>query len=175
MSHRKPFYLSCKYSLYALLLVVFYAVQTTPGAFAIYGIRPVWVVPLAVAIAMCEGVIPAALFGGAAGLFCDLGSQALFGFNGLMLLALCSAVSLLSSYLVKAGPKSALLLGAGVAAFRAVFEFFFFYAIWNYPGVNLIFVRATLPVLVYTILLTPPFFLLIRKIKVWLDGKWQEA
>ena len=155
-------------------MIVFYAVQTTAGAFSFFGVRPLWVIPLAVAVAMCENILPAALFGALSGLLCDLGSQALFGFNGLLMLCGCTAIALLSLFLVKVNWKSALLLGGGLAAIRALLEFFFFYFIWGYAEIQLVFIHSVLPSFIYTVILTPFFLLLIRKIKEKCDGKWKE-
>ncbi len=87
-----------KILLYIFILFVLYAMQTTAGAFSFFGIRPIWVLPFAVAISMCEDVVSAAVFGSLSGLLCDLGSQALFGFNGLLVLCGCVTISLLSFF-----------------------------------------------------------------------------
>lgn len=108
------------------------------------------------------------------GLLCDLGSQALFGFNGLLVLCGCVAISLLSFFLIKVNWKSALLLGGALAAIRALLEFFFFYLIWGYENIQLIFIHSVLPIFIYTTVLTPLFLLLIRKIKEKCDGQWKE-
>ena len=80
MIRKKRIWISIKYFLYIFILFVLYAMQTTAGAFSFFGIRPIWVLPFAVAISMCEDVVSAAVFGSLSGLLCDLGSQALFGF-----------------------------------------------------------------------------------------------
>ncbi len=174
MIRKKRIWVTTKYFCYTLLMIVFYAVQTTAGAFSFFGVRPLWVIPLAVAVAMCENILPAALFGALSGLLCDLGSQALFGFNGLLMLCGCTAIALLSLFLVKVNWKSALLLGGGLAAIRALLEFFFFYFIWGYAEIQLVFIHSVLPSFIYTVILTPFFLLLIRKIKEKCDGKWKE-
>lgn len=174
MIRKKRIWIFTKYFFYSLLLIVFYAMQTTDGAFSFFGIRPLWVIPLAVAIAMCENVLPAAVFGAVSGLLCDLGSQALFGFNGLVMLCGSTSIALLSLFLVKVNWKSALLLGGGLAAARALLEFFFFYLIWGYENIQLIFIHSVLPTFIYTVVLTPLFLSLIRKIKENCDGKWKE-
>lgn len=97
------------------------------GLFFLFRRSSIWVLPFAVAISMCEDVVSAAVFGSLSGLLCDLGSQALFGFNGLLVLCGCVAISLLSFFLIKVNWKSALLLGGALAAIRALLEFFFFY------------------------------------------------
>lgn len=174
MIQKKQFWQIGKYLLYFLTLIILYAMQTTAGLLEIYGIRPIWVIPFAVAMAMSEDVMTGAIFGALSGLFCDLGSQALFGFNGVLMLCGCTTIGLLCLYLVKANWKSALLLGGALGGTRALLEFFFFYLIWNYEGILLVFLRSTVPMFLYTTALTPAFLWLIRKIKAAFDGKWQE-
>ncbi|MCI9405352.1 MAG: hypothetical protein HFK04_00330 [Oscillospiraceae bacterium] len=174
MIRKKRIWVFAKYFFYSLLLVIFYAMQTTAGVFSFFGVRPLWVVPIAVSIAMCENILPAAVFGAVSGLLCDLGSQALFGFNGLVMLCGCTAIALLSFFLVKVSWKSALLLGGGLAAIRALVEFFFFYLIWGYENIQLVFIHFVFPTFLYTALLTPFFLLLIQKMKEKCDGQWKE-
>ena len=174
MIRKKRIWISIKYFLYIFILFVLYAMQTTAGAFSFFGIRPIWVLPFAVAISMCEDVVSAAVFGSLSGLLCDLGSQALFGFNGLLVLCGCVTISLLSFFLIKVNWKSASLLGGALAVVRALLEFFFFYLIWGYENIQLVFIHSVLPMLVYTTALMPLFLLLVRKIKEKCDGQWKD-
>ncbi|MDD3192857.1 MAG: hypothetical protein PHE47_03255 [Oscillospiraceae bacterium] len=174
MIRKKRFWNSVKYGIYGLILLVLYALQTTAGAFEIFGIRPIWVLSFTVAVSMCEGIMAGAVFGAVSGLLCDLGSQALFGFNGLLMLCGCAAISLLSIFLIKVSWKSALLLGGGLAAVRALLEFFFFYGLWGYENVHLILIHSVFPMLIYTVFWMPVFLLLVRKIKEKCDGRWEE-
>lgn len=69
-----------RYLAYTLELLVLFMLQETPGLLpAIYGVRPVLVLPAGLAIAMFEEETPAMAFGIAAGLFCD------FGYSGVLL------------------------------------------------------------------------------------------
>ena len=142
--------------------------------FSFFGVRPIWVLPFAVAISMCEDVVSAAVFGSLSGLLCDLGSQALFGFNGLLVLCGCVAISLLSFFLIKVNWKSALLLGGALAAIRALLEFFFFYLIWGYENIQLIFYPFCITNIHLYHCFDPALLLLIRKIKEKCDGQWKE-
>ena len=89
MIRKRRLWLTAKYLTYTLTMILLYAIQTAPGLFSVKGIRPMWVIPFAVGIAMCEEALSASLFGMLAGLLCDLGTQSLFGFNGLLMLAGC--------------------------------------------------------------------------------------
>lgn len=62
MIRKKRIWISIKYFLYLLILIVLYAMQTTAGFFSFFGVRPIWVLPFAVAISMCEDVVSAARF-----------------------------------------------------------------------------------------------------------------
>lgn len=174
MIRKRRLWLTAKYLTYTLTTILLYAIQTAPGLFSVKGIRPMWVIPFAVGIAMCEEALSASLFGMLAGLLCDLGTQSLFGFNGLLMLAGCCAISLLATHLVKANWKSALLLGGALAAARALLEFFFFYLIWGYEKVHLIFIHSVIPTLLYTGLLTPLFLWAVRPFKAYCHSKWEE-
>ena len=174
MIREKRIWLSIKYFLYTLILFILYAMQTTSGILEIGGIRPIWVLPFAMALAMCEGVLAGAVFGALSGLLCDMGTQALFGFNGFLMLCGCVAISLLSIFLIKINWKSALLLGSGLAAARALLEFFFFYLIWGYEDIYQVFFYSVCPMFVYTAALTPLFLLLVRHLKETCDSQWRE-
>ncbi|MDD2955715.1 MAG: rod shape-determining protein MreD [Oscillospiraceae bacterium] len=151
--------LTVKYSLMTLMLILLYALQTTPSLFALWGVRPVLLIPAAVAIAMTEGEFAGGVFGAFCGLLCDLGSQTLFGFNGLILLLCCTGVGLLTIYLMRPSWRSALLYTAAVALLRGLIDFFFSYGMWGYEGVSLILLRETLPVAAYTTAVAPLFYL----------------
>ena len=85
MNRKKKAVIAAKYAAYAMILLVLYVLQTTPGLFVVYGAKPMLVVPAAIAIAMHEGELVGGLFGALAGLLCDMGSSMLFGFNGLFI------------------------------------------------------------------------------------------
>ncbi len=57
-----------RYFAYAILLLLCFLLQVTPGVLELWGVKPILVVPAAVCIAMEEPVLPASVFGMAAGL-----------------------------------------------------------------------------------------------------------
>lgn len=99
--------------------------QTTPGFLTVFGVKPNFVIPAAVCVAMHEGEFTGAFYGVLAGVLCDLGGFALAGFNAMILLAACTAVGLLVIYLLRPGVinfvllLSAVMLGARAAGLSA--------------------------------------------------------
>ena len=80
-----------KFSVYALIVFSAYIIQTTPGLFDFYGIKPILVLPACICIAVFEGEFAGGLFGFFFGLFCDSTSETV--------LALTRFCSLFSAFL----------------------------------------------------------------------------
>ena len=77
-----------KYSVYALIVFAAYILQTTPGIFDFYGIKPILVLPACICIAVYEGEFAGGLFGFFFGIFCDSASETILGFNALLFLGM---------------------------------------------------------------------------------------
>lgn len=160
-----------KHVVYALLLALFYVAQTTPGLFVIAGVKPMWVVPVAIAIAMYEGEFVGGIYGAAAGLLCDAGTvpragggAVLFGFNGFFVCLFCIAAGLLIIYLLRCNLLGCMLFVAVTMLARGSLEFLFAYGMWGHENVWKLYVYYTIPVIVYTLVITPLVFWSVGKI-----------
>ena len=62
---------------FTCFVIVFasYIIQTTPGLFEFFGIKPILVLPACICIAVFEGEFAGGLFGFFAGLLCDSASE----------------------------------------------------------------------------------------------------
>lgn len=160
-----------KYALMVLLLWALYILQTTPRLFSIYGVKPILVVPAAVCMAMFDGEMVGGIMGGLAGLLCDLGSFTIFGFNGIIVLACCATIGLLTIYLTQLRLMNALLLGFGTLLIRGVLEYFFYFQIWNLDGRSQVFLASTLPTVLYSAITIIPLYFLVRYMKYYFDSK----
>jgi len=86
--NNRPKIRAAKYTIYCLFMLALYILQTTPGFLSIGGLKPNFVIPVAMAIAVCEGDFPGGIFGAVAGILCDFSATSLFGFQAAILLAL---------------------------------------------------------------------------------------
>ena len=164
MQQRKKLYHILKWSSYVLLIIIAYVLQTTTSLFVIFGVKPLLLVPLAVCIAMFEGEFAGAIFGAVAGLFCDLGSGQLFGSNGLVLMLCCLAAGLLVHVLMRPTLLTCMILSGGTLLLRGMFDFFFNLALWDYDGISRVLLTNIFPVILYSLVVTPLFYLLIKKL-----------
>ena len=67
--------LAGKWAGYFVLLLLAATLQTTPGFLVLGEIRPVFILPLCLGVAVCEGEYPGAFFG-AVGAFCGISPPA---------------------------------------------------------------------------------------------------
>lgn len=153
-----------KHLSYSLLLLLLYLLQTVPGLFVIFGVKPILVIPAAVVIAMLEGEFVGGIYGAAAGLLCDVGSLLLFGFNGFLTCLFCIVAGLLVTFLMRCHLGNCLLFACVIMLVRGSLEFLFAFGMWGYESVWKLYVFGTLPLAVYSVAVTPVIFWAVRKI-----------
>lgn len=156
-----PFF---KWGVYSLVLFLFYILQTMPGLFSLWGVKPVLLLSFVICVSMFEDVLPSSIFGTVAGLLWDISSDKLFGFNGLIFLLISMGVSLVCIYYLRSKLLNSLMFVAGAAIFQGLTDYVFYYAIWDYSGASKILLVHVLPTALYTTAVTPLVFLLTRYI-----------
>lgn len=162
-----------KYVTYSLLMLVLYVLQSTPQLFSIAGIKPVLVFPFAVAVAMFDKQLAGGLFGLFAGILCDTSSNVLFGFQSSLYLVICTAVGLLVVYFMQPSVVNSLIFTGCGLGFRLFLEYFFYYVMWGYDNSQLILLGQMLPLLLYTLVVTPLLFLAVRKMHLFFEEKME--
>ncbi len=163
---KKKLIWSSKYMIYALMLLVLYVLQTTPGLLSIFGIRPVLIIPFVICIAMLESELVGAIFGCMAGLIWDASLGQLFGFNGLLVLVICFLIKILTTYIVRIRKISVLIIGFLSMLLILSLDFVVYYGMWGqrFAGSSSIYINLFLPTIVYSALLTPLIFIIVDRI-----------
>lgn len=159
-----------KYSLYALIMILLYVLQTTPRFLTILDTKPNFVIPAAVCIAMLEGEFIGGLYGAFAGILCDLGGRMLFGFNSIIVMVSCVCVGLLFIYLLRPSVINFVLMVTGTMLLRGLLEYLLGFVMWNYEHVWMVFMFMILPMILYTAAVSPLIYYLFR----WMNGKFTE-
>ncbi len=147
---------------YILELLILFTLQETPGLTpAIFGVRPVLVLPAVITIAMLEGEVAALAFGVAGGLLCDFGLSGVLGFHALILGLLCFFVSLIVQLYMQNNLLTALLMGFMAIGITVGLQWLFLYY-FQYSDPGHAFTHHYLPKFFYTLLFTPLIYLLNR-------------
>lgn len=148
-----------KWIAYALTLLVVTALQTTPHLFPeIFGMRPILVVPLVIAIASREGIGAGGAFGVLAGLFWDLSGGALFGFHGFFLMAVGLLTGILVTEIFHASPFSALLFSGGFLFILELISWFFLDYMTGGQDFSFVFFHTIVPTTLYSFAFVLPFY-----------------
>lgn len=162
--NNRPKINAAKYTVYVLIMLALYVLQSTPGLLAVFGTKPNLVIPAAVAIAVCEGEFVGGVFGALAGILCDYGATSLFGFNAAILLMCCVAAGLLTIYLLRPTVVNFMLLLAGTLLIRGLLDYLLNFYMWGYENVGLILTGQVLPGILYSLLLAPPAYLAVSRL-----------
>ncbi len=102
-----------KWGCYILLLVVCTVVQTTPGLFQFGAAKPLWLLPLGLAVSALEGEFAGAIFGAVCGLMWDYTAGRTVGMLALEMMILCFGVSVIVQLYLKDTPSNFVLLAVG--------------------------------------------------------------
>ena len=153
-----------KWLCYAGLLLLAYLLQTMPGFLTFFAAKPIWIVAVAVCVAMYEHVLPSAIFCGIAGLLWDISSDRLFGFNGMILLLCGVTISLLSIYYLHTKIINSLWFCFATLLIQGLLDYLFFFVLWRYAGAESVLWLRILPCMAFTLVIVAPVFYTTRRI-----------
>lgn len=151
-----------RWILYILLTVISYIYMTTAPQKLLMIRTPLFVIPIAMCVAMFEEPFDSAIMGCAAGLLLDTAQGTLIGLSGIIMLWCCLGTSLLFHFFMRRHIINIIALNAAAVIAQGIIHYFFYYAIWEYDSAGKIFSREFLPVMIGTIIAVIPFFFIIR-------------
>ncbi len=158
-----------KFIVYALIVFFAYILQSTPGVLEFFGITPILVLPCCICIAVFDGEFSGGLFGFIMGLFCDSAGEAVFGFNALIYLVLCTGAGLAAIYIFRRSTMNVMLLCLAAIFIRSGLEFFFVFFLYEYENITEFFYTVIAPQIVYSSIFAYPCCELFR----FLHGKFE--
>ena len=153
-----------KWICYALLGLLCAVLQTTPGLFRFGAAKPLWLLPLALAVAVFEGEFAGAVFGAVCGLMWDWLAGRTVGMLALELLLLCFAVSVLVQLYLQVNPGNFAAVSTATALVVLSLDWLFFYYMPGYTGAALRYVTFVLPGAALTIPAALLAFWLVQRI-----------
>ena len=150
-----------RWLLYYLLMSVAYVYMTTVR-FEIP--NPIFLIPIALCIAMREEPFNAALTGCVCGLMIDSAMGTLVGFHAIILMWCSVITSLLFMLVMRQRILNIILITFIVTLIQSGLDYLFSYAIWGYDSSGLIIAEFFIPAIIFTNISTIVFYFLIRAI-----------
>ena len=153
-----------KWGCYVLALFVCAALQTTPGLFQLGQAKPLFILPLCLAVAVYEGEFAGALFGAVCGLLWDYTAGRTVGMLALELVLMCFALSVLVQLYVQGSTWNFALISMVTAARVLSLDWLFFYYMPGYSWAGSRWLTFVLPSAGLTLLPSLVLFRLVRRI-----------
>ncbi len=158
-----------KWCIYCLLLPILYVMQTTPGFLSFGGVKPMLLIPLAVAVACFEQPLPSGVYAMFCGLFTDAAADYLLGFNAIILMFACVIISLVHTAYLKSKLADTLASCFLTLLLQRFLDYFFYYLIWGSDPDGWMLLHRFLPTAALSLVFCIPIYYLIRLIVVRLQ------
>lgn len=153
-----------KWVCYAVALFVCAALQTAPGLFQLGQAKPLFILPLCLAVAVYEGEFAGALFGAVSGLLWDYTAGRTVGMLALELLLLCFAVSAVMQLYFKNSAANFALMASAAALLVLTLDWLFFYYMPGYSGAASRWLWFVLPTAALSVPVCFSLFGVVRRI-----------
>lgn len=149
----------------ALIILTLSVMQNTDGFFPqIFGVRSLLLIPAVVCAAMFERDIVGMLFGLFAGMLWDITASG-NNFNALYLLAVGFICGTLINTVMRNNVVTASLLSVGFIIIYSLGYWLFHYVFASIDGAAHVLVRYYLPGILYTAILVPIIFIIVRAVE----------
>lgn len=149
----------------ALILLLLSLLQNTDGYFPqIFGVRALLLIPAVVCISMYERDLPGMLFGLFAGALWDVFASG-GSFNAFFLLATGFLCGTLINTIMRNNVVTATLLSAIWSLIYSLGYWLFHYVFTSLDSAAFMLLRYYLPSFIYTVVLTPVIFIIVRAVE----------
>lgn len=154
-----------RYLIYALIIFASHIFQNTLCIFPeLFSVRPILLISATVCIAMFEGEIVGAGAGLFAGLLWDTVTVTADGYNALYLTVACAVCGVLLRILMRNNIVTFTMMNSAITVIYVLTYILFFISVRGIGGEGYLFLRYYLPMIIYTLILTPLWYILIRTV-----------
>ena len=153
-----------KWVCYAVALFVCAALQTTPGLLQLGQAKPLFILPLCLAVAVYEGEFAGALFGAVSGLMWDYPAGRTAGMLAFELLLLCFLLSAVMQLYFKTSAANVVLLETAAVLLVLSLDWLFFYYMPGHSWALSRWLTFVLPSAMMTLVPSLMLFSLVRHI-----------
>lgn len=154
-----------RYAVYGVMLLLAYILQTSLPIFPeILAVRPVLLISAAVCIAMFEGELVGAVAGLAAGALWDTVTTTADGYNAFYLMIACAVCGVLLRVFMRNNIITYIMMNTGITTLYFLSYVLFFVTARGIDGGAEMLLKFYLPMSVYSLLLTPVWYVIIRAV-----------
>ncbi len=156
--------LVCRWGGFTLLFLLMTILETTPGLLRIGSIKPLFILPAALAVAVQEDELNAAFFGAACGLVWDWTAARYAGGFAIEFALVCLLTSMLTRVYLRLNTFSFCLISAGGCWLICSLDFLFSYQMAGFGHGAERYFFYIIPMVIYSAVLSPLSYVCARGI-----------
>lgn len=154
-----------RYAIFAMIIVIAHILQNTLHIFPeILGVRPALLISVAVCIAMFEGEVIGAVAGLFAGALWDTVTVTADGYNALYFVVFCALCGFLLRVFMRNNIITFTIMNTAITLFYFITYDLFFVTARGIDGGLKLFFTFYLPMAIYSLILTPLWYVIIRAV-----------
>lgn len=155
-----------KYVLLCLCVFLLYILQGTPGFLSIWGVRPVFIIPFCVNLAMLEEENYKLVVYIVAGLLMELSAGRIAGLYTIPLIILCTGCSIIVRILIKPNYRNTVALSFATTIIILTLDFFFSYILPGHSGILIVYAKTVLLSSCYSMAFSVLYYKIISAIQI---------
>lgn len=160
-----------RWLIYIFELYFLYSLEQTPAlSVGFFGVRPLALIPAFVSIALFEKEYTGMAFGVFTGILMDFSFGNPLGIYALLLCVLGYVLGVLSTYFFRSNFWTALMSTTVITSAIVALRFYFNYILPEFKNKSFAWMNFCVPVIIYSIALTPIIFLFNRSISYFIRG-----
>lgn len=164
-----------RYGIFALIILCAHLLQNSLMIFPeIAGIRPILLISVAVCIAMFEGEVVGGIMGLFAGALWDTVTVTADGYNALYLAVACAICGFFLRVFMRNNIITYIMMNSAVTLIYCMTYVLFFITARGIDGSGEIFVRYYFPMAIYSLVLTPLWYVIIRGVSTRFVNSYTE-
>lgn len=159
-----------KYLLLCLVVFALYILQGTPGFLSVFGIRPVFLIPFCIILAMLEEENYAIIVYVVAGLLFELSAGRIVGYYTIPIIIACVICMIMVKFIFQPNYRNSMAMCFIATFVILTVDFFFSYVMPGYKGIFIIFIKTVLLTSIYS----TPFSVLFFKLIVAIQNRFKK-
>lgn len=164
-----------RYAVYGVILLLAHILQNSLPIFPeILAVRPVLLISVAVCISMFEGELVGAIAGLVAGALWDTVTSTADGYNAFYLMVACAVCGVMLRIFMRNNIITYIMMNTGVTMVYFLSYVLFFITARGIDGGTEMLLRYYLPMTVYSLLLTPIWYAIIRAVNRKFSSNYTE-
>ena len=150
-----------KYSIFVLAVFLLYILQSTPGFMTVFGIKPVFMLPFCIVLAMTDETWPSLIVYITGGMLTDLSSGRIVGVYSILLMLMCFMAVLSVKFFFKPNLRNIYLYTFLAMVIMLSLDFFFSFMYGHYTGKLFYYIKNVLIISGYSAVFSIPFYFFI--------------